>query len=99
MFLGRHSLGEGGYTAQQVFRVFCAFRGLFFNVEARNRPLRGFATLGEANTPSEASAERRKVRRGGGLHLWSSSGGVMARQLWVEAAHMALWGFARAVPA
>ena len=65
------------YTAQQVFRVFCAFRGLFFNAEA----------------------QRRKVRRGGGLHLWSSSGGVMARQLWVEAAHMALWGFARAVPA
>ena len=28
--------------------------------EARNRPLRGFATHGEANTPSEASAERRR---------------------------------------
>ena len=31
-----------------------------FNAEARNRPLRGFATHGEANTPSEASAERRR---------------------------------------
>ena len=30
------------------------------NAEARNRPLRGFATLGEANTPSGASAERRR---------------------------------------
>ena len=30
-----------------------------FNAEARSRPLRGFATPGEANTPSEASAERR----------------------------------------
>ena len=29
------------------------------NAEARNRPSRGLATLGEANTPSEASAERR----------------------------------------
>ena len=35
------------------------------NAEARNRPLRGFATLGEANTPSEARAESRGVRRGG----------------------------------
>ena len=34
-----------------------------FNAEARNRPLRGFATHREANTPSEASAERRRVRR------------------------------------
>ena len=34
-----------------------------FNAEARNRPLRGFATHGEANTPSRASAERRRVRR------------------------------------
>ena len=33
-----------------------------FNAEARNRPLRGFATHGEANTPSEASAERRRER-------------------------------------
>ena len=33
---------------------------IFFNAEARNRPLRGFATHGEANTPSEASAERRR---------------------------------------
>lgn len=33
-----------------------------FNAEARNRPLRGFATHGEANTPSEASAEGRRVR-------------------------------------
>ena len=31
-----------------------------FRAEARNRPLRGFATHGEANTPSEASAERRR---------------------------------------
>ena len=37
-----------------------------FNAEARNRPLRGFATHGEANTPSEASAER---RRGGILEM------------------------------
>lgn len=35
-----------------------------FNAESRNRPLRGFATLGEANTPSEARAESRGVRRG-----------------------------------
>ena len=28
-----------------------------FNAETHNRPLRGFATHGEANTPSEASAE------------------------------------------
>ena len=40
--------------------AFCA-RGIL-NAEARNRPLRGFATRGEANTPSEASAERRRVR-------------------------------------
>ena len=33
-----------------------------FNAEARNRPLRGFATHREANTPSEASAEGRRVR-------------------------------------
>ena len=37
-----------------------------FNAEARNRPLRGSATHGEANTPSEASAER---RRGGILEM------------------------------
>ncbi len=33
---------------------------IVFNAEARNRPLRGFATHREANTPSEASAERRR---------------------------------------
>ena len=32
-----------------------------FNAEARNRPLRGFATHREANTPSEASAESSRV--------------------------------------
>ena len=32
--------------------------GVMFNAETRNRPLRGFATLREANTPSGASAER-----------------------------------------
>ena len=31
-------------------------------VRGRNRPLRGFATHGEANTPSEASAEESGVR-------------------------------------
>ena len=36
------------------------------NAEARNRPLRGFATLGEANTPSGASAERRRGAEGVG---------------------------------
>ena len=35
------------------------------NAESRNRPLRGGATLGEANTPSEARAESRGVRRDG----------------------------------
>ena len=35
------------------------------NADSRNRPLRGFATLGEANTPSEARAESRGVRKGG----------------------------------
>ena len=34
-----------------------------FNAEARNRPLRVGATHGEATKPSEASAERRGVRR------------------------------------
>ena len=33
-----------------------------FNAETHNRPLRGFATHGEANTPSEASAERRREK-------------------------------------
>ena len=32
----------------------------FIKFLTRNRPLRGFATLGEANTPSGASAERRR---------------------------------------
>jgi hypothetical protein len=32
-------------------------------IAARNRPLRGFATRGEANTPSEASAELRGVKK------------------------------------
>ena len=32
---------------------------IFINAEARNRPLRGFATHGEANTPSGARAESR----------------------------------------
>ena len=31
-----------------------------FNTEARNRPLRGFATHRKANTPSEARAERQR---------------------------------------
>ena len=39
-----------------------------FNAETHNRPLRGFATHGEANTPSEASAERRRVR--GEICIW-----------------------------
>ena len=34
-------------------------------IRGRNRPLRGFATHREANTPSEASAEE-SVRRGQG---------------------------------
>ena len=33
-----------------------------YHSPCRNRPLRGFATRGEANTPSEASAERRRER-------------------------------------
>ena len=33
------------------------------SIAARNRPLRGFATRGEANTPSEASAELRGVKK------------------------------------
>ena len=45
--------------------------------EARNRPLRGFATHGEANTPSEASAERRLMRR---VVSWRRGGRRMARR-------------------
>ena len=46
----------------------------FIKFLTRNRPLRGFATLGEANTPSGASAERRKVAEcaeGVGVQSWS----------------------------
>ena len=46
-----------GFIGDSVVRCFV------FNAEARNRPLRGFATHREANTPSGASAERRRVRR------------------------------------
>ena len=38
--------------------------GSFLNAEARNRPLRAPTTHGEVGRPSEASAERREVRRG-----------------------------------
>ena len=46
------ALSYGG--RDEIVRAACRF-----NAETRNRPLRGFATRGEANTPSEASAERR----------------------------------------
>ncbi len=45
------------------WRVEGRFFITLFNAETRNRPLRGFATHREANTPSGASAERRRVRR------------------------------------
>ena len=45
------ALSYGG--RDEIVRAACRF-----NAEWRSRPLRGFATHGEANTPSEASAER-----------------------------------------
>ena len=38
--------------------AYFTMRELVFNAEARNRPWRGFATLGEANTPSEMRLSR-----------------------------------------
>ena len=42
------------------------------HAEARNRPLRGFATHGEANTPSEASAESRGGTESGVVNVLPS---------------------------
>ena len=47
--------------------------GVGVGVRGRNRPLRGFATHREANTPSGASAEGSGVRSQGlGVRGWSS---------------------------
>ena len=51
---------------EQLHAFLCAkLRALRFEEAYLDKLLRGFATLGEANTPSEARAESRGVRSGG----------------------------------
>ncbi|MBR3957675.1 MAG: hypothetical protein IKJ89_07490, partial [Kiritimatiellae bacterium] len=45
-----------------IGRLLAGTESKIYLFRSRNRPLRGFATHGEANTPSEASAEGSGVR-------------------------------------
>ena len=52
----------------------------FLGVRSRNRPLRGFATHREANTPSEASAEGSELEFRVGVGEWWGQGSVRRSQ-------------------
>jgi len=62
--LGLKSLTATCYATSPVVFTQLGLFGEDFNAEARNRPLRVGATHGEATKPSEASAERRRGRKG-----------------------------------
>jgi len=62
--LGLKSLTATCYATSPVVYTQLDLFGGDFNAEARSRPLRVGATHGEATKPSEASAERRRGRKG-----------------------------------